>query len=273
MQHKYIFKKDYDEKYQVSKDMKVFCYSKKQLKRLCENEGEYKLVGETRKANKKEEIAQLLIENNDPMIVSEVKSNSRILYREAAYICVGKDEYVILLKSRIPFLILLFGLGLGIGTAVFVLWNILVNPIIPTLQPDHPLPDEDPSVEIIEDDNTEQVESEEGGGSVSMIYTLEAKASLSNQKVEIYFRNPNASNHGVVLQLYVGSGENEVMLAESGLVNAGYGLYELELIPDVAILSEGVYDAFYKVLYYDTQTGEKALVESTITDVALTVTN
>ena len=47
----------------------------------------------------------------------------------------------------------------------------------------------------------------------------------------------------------------------------------MDMIEDSAILSEGVYNAVYKVLYYDALTGEKALVESTITDVALTVTN
>ena len=105
-----------------------------------------------------------------------------------------------------------------------------------------------------------------------MIYTLTAGLSLSDNSISMYFKNPNASNHDVVLELYLVDGGTEIKLAQSGLVKAGYGLYEMTVLEDSAVLQEGIYQGKYKVLYYKPDTGERALVESDIEGLTIAVT-
>ena len=66
-------------------------------------------------------------------------------------------------------------------------------------------------------------------------------------------------------------GEDEILIAKSGLVKPGFGLEELDFDRESAILQEGSYDAKYKLLYYDETTTEKALVETDLPDVDLKV--
>lgn len=270
---KRIPKQDYDEQFRVNKDEKILCYSKKQLECLYPNADAYKIIGETTKNNKKEKIAELVINDNETYVVSAYDGHNGAHFKTVGYVCVGEDQYIALLENRFIFMILCLCMVAGIVVALLLLWLLVINPAAPVISPEHPLPEPDPYVEEIEEDDTEKMQSDQGGGSVSMIYTLTADLSLSTGKANIYFMNPNASNHDVMVQLCIVSGEEDVLIAESGLVQAGYGLYTMTMIEDAAVLSEGVYDAVYKVLYYDSLTGEKALVESTITDVALTVTN
>lgn len=272
MMLKRIPKQDYDEQYKVGKDAKILCYSKKQLDQLYPDAA-YTIIGETTQNNKKEKIAELQVDGHDALIVSKYGEHKGLLYSTVGYVCVGKDEYVALLNNRFAFLLILLILLAAIIIAVVILCQVVLNPSVPVINPDHPLPDEDPYVEVIPEDETEKVQSESGGGSVSMIYTLVADLDLSSGKANIYFMNPNASNHDVVVKLCVLDDDKEVVIAESGRVQAGYGLYKLDMTEGSAVLSSGVYDAVYKVQYYDPLTGEKALVESTITDVALTVTD
>ena len=75
----------------------------------------------------------------------------------------------------------------------------------------------------------------------------------------------------MVLELYVISGSDDIKIAKSGRIQAGYGLYQMSLLEDAAELSEGVYRGKYKVIYYNPDTGERALVESDITDLQITV--
>ena len=72
--------------------------------------------------------------------------------------------------------------------------------------------------------------------------------------------------------MYIVSGGNEYLIAKSGLIKAGYGLYKLTLSEDAPTLTEGVYTAYYKIGYYNPETGERALVEADIKDVTVTVT-
>lgn len=272
VQYRNIIMQDYDEKYKISKERQILCYSKKKLEKKYPDGNAYTIIGEAKKKNKKEQIAELIFDDDEPLIVSELNKNSKLLYRKAGYVCVGNDAYIALLKSRFLFFILLFGSLCGIGIAGYLLWNMLISPV-PTIAPEYPLPEDDPYDQPLEDDESEKVESEAGGGSVTMAYTLEAGLSLSDKTASVYFMNPNASNHSVSLDLYIVSGEQEVMIAQSGLVSPGYGLTQMDLIEDAVNLSEGVYEGYYKVHYYNSETGEMALVESTITDLTVTVTN
>jgi hypothetical protein len=162
----------------------------------------------------------------------------------------------------------MFALILGIMIALFLLWKVLFQSV-PVVDPDHPLPDEDTYMEKMEDDDTEKVHND--GGAVSMIYTLAADLSLSKEQATIYFKNPNASNHDVMIHLCIVEDEKLIPVAKSGLLKAGYALNKMDMLEETVRLKKGNYDAAYVVYYYDPLTGEKALVESTIEDVTLRV--
>ncbi len=260
---------DYDRKVKIEKQ-KFFCFSKKLLKRKYPND-DFHLVGETRAHNRKRAVGKLPF-GEKVFVVSGVGEHSKILNRTAGYVHVGEDDYIVLLKSRIPFLLWLFFLLLGIAAAGILLFRLWQGPKAPAIDPYHPLPEEDSQAESIQDDHSQKAQSEKGGGSVSMIYTLKADLSLSGGSISMHFKNPGASNHDVVLELYILSDGTETKIAQSGRIRAGYGLYEMQMDREAAVLQEGIYQGKYKVLYYDPDTGERALIESDITDLEITVT-
>lgn len=258
---------DHDQKIKFEKQ-EVLCYSKKQLDKLYPDGG-YAVVGEVKRNNKKEEIGQLRIgKKNYP--VSEFGSNNKLLNSRAGYVRVGGDEFIAVLNSRVPFLIILLGLVVAIGLVLALALGGDNGPVV--INPDHPLPDVDVNQTPIEDDDSAKADVEDGGGSVSMIYTLEAALSLTTGEIEIYFKNPNASSHDVVVELYIVSGEQEYLLATSGRVAAGYALSLLTLSEDAPQLSEGIYTGLYRLQCYDPISGEMALVAPEITGVNITVT-
>ena len=263
---------DHDKKLRYEQ-VDVYCYSKKQLDKRYGDGGSYRVVGETKTKNKKEEIAQLLLnKQNKPLVVCKPDLHNAILYKRAGYVHVGNDEYVALLKPRWPFLLLFFGLlTAAVILATMLMQQTEAGPVV--INPGNPLPPRDPYVSPIEDDDTEKADVAEGGGSVSMIYTLEAKATLSSGEIGIYFKNPNASSHNVVVELYLLNGEDEVLVAQSGLVEPGFALDRLTLHSDAAVLTEGVYEGLYKVQCYDPVSGERALVAPQITGVSVSVYN
>ena len=259
---------DHDKKIQYG-NREVLCYSQDQMDQLYPNGG-YFVLGETLANNKKEQIASLLLGRSE-FSVSKTKSHSRILYRVAGYARVGENEFILLLKSRLAFLILLFGGVLSLIALTALLISLLQPKEPQIIDPDHPVPTEDGNAAALEDDNSTRPDVEEGGGSLSMIYTLEAELSLSTGEISIYFKNPNSSTHDVSIILYVTSGDQEVAIAQSGLLKAGYGLNTLEYLPETATLTEGVYTGKYLLSCFDPETGERALVQPEITGVTITV--
>lgn len=267
MRYSVAMMSDYDQKVKIGKE-KVFCYSKKQLEKAYPD-GNYQIVGETKNKNKKKIISQLRLRNNE-FDVCEVGSHSGLLHRRAGYVHVGGDYYIALLKPRWPFLLILLGLLLLLGLTV----NVLLTPREPVeITPDHPAPVIDPNSALIEDDDSQKADAPEGGGSLSMIYTLEAKLTLSTGEIEIYFQNPNSSTHNVSVELFVLNGEERVSLAQSGLVTAGSQLTRLNMTEGAAVLREGIYEGLYVLSCYDPVSGERALVQPEITGVELTVRN
>jgi hypothetical protein len=163
----------------------------------------------------KEEIAALNVWRSK-FIVSKLEDNSKVLYKKAGFVAVGPDQYVVLLKHRFAFLFWFLGLLLGLGVAAVLLWSALFSKPEPEIiDPDHPLPTEDINAETLPDEG-DAVISEEGGGSVSMIYTLSVNASLSSGTAQIDFRNPSVSNHDVAIVLYVISDGKEYPIFRNG---------------------------------------------------------
>lgn len=137
------------------------------------------------------------------------------------------------------------------------------------LIPDYASQKEEPNAESIPDDSNEKMENPEGGGSVSLVYSREVSISLSNKIAELLFMNPGKSNQDIILQIVI----QDVVIAQSGILKAGNQITELELMSEmVEKLSDGIYEGNFNVLYYDPETGEKAIVNTEI-PVTITVTN
>lgn len=259
----------YDKRLKL-KDQDFLGFSKKTLKKTYKDKN-YIVIGEVKK-EKQQENTNLLIIGNEKHSVTSLGEHSKLFNRKAGYVCVGGDNYIAILKSRVPFLILLFGLLAGIGIGAALLWNMLTGNDVPVISPNHPLPDVDSNIEdIVGDTDIPNNNISEGGGSVSMIYSLNAMLDLTDSNVDILFKNPAKSNHDVVLELYITKDNERTLIAQSGRIPAGNSLSKMDLMPGSAILSEGVYEGVYKVIYYNPLTGERALVESDITDVEVTV--
>lgn len=293
-----IFKQDYDKKIKVG-DEYAFCYSPKKLKELYP-EGNYSISGEARNGSKENQNKYdekqlkklqkmkeqgLVAEGTETLKIGDLRvgntsmsvypsgSSDKLLDKIGGYICIGDGKFVALHESRVPFLITVSSAVAATAVVIAIIIGILANPTPPiVIDPDHPLPDPDPNVTPIEDEDEEQMTSEEGGGAVSMIYTMEADYTLGSDWVEIYFRNPKRSNHDVTIELYVVSEGTEYLLGTSGRVAAGHALYRVTVSQDAPELSKGVYTGLYRIRYYNSLTGEKALVESDIEDIQITVT-
>lgn len=260
------------------------CYSKKEMKKMYDDSDDYRIVGEIIKNNKKRVIGKV-VSGDKEFGVSEKGSHNRILYYPAGFVKVGDDKYIQLLKFR-AFIILFIGLLIGIIIAGIILAKALLggDEIDPDIDKGpviiNPMPDKDPNLVPDDDPNGggqtddgagEKTDIEEGGGSVSMIYTLEADLSLASSEIAMYFKNPSNSSHDVVLELYVMNGEEPIYVSTSGRIPAGTGLFTMTFDPSKASLAMGSYEAQYRVLYYDPNSGERALVESVIDDVILKV--
>lgn len=269
MIYRVVAKSDYHKEVNIGKKNKIRCYSLKDLHNIYPL-NDFKIIGEVTKSDEKQKGSEQQIElGNQLFPITYLGKHSRLRYRKAGYVCVGDDNYVALLSSRLPFLLTLFGLLLAIICTALILWNIMTTPAN-VIKPYNPLPEPDSNAEGLGDGTDDSSNDNTDGGTVSMIYSLDVKLDLSTKQAEIYFQNPSASNHAVVLQLYIISEDKETMIAESGLIKAGNGLYQLSMIDGSAVLSEGLYKGKYKVIFYNPNTGEKALVESDITDLTIT---
>ncbi len=259
MDHKAFKKQDYDSSLKF-KDKVLPCYSKKEFERLYSNKP-YRIIGELSKAENGKDAVLI---GEDKISIARRGTKSRLLFKEAGYINVGDDDYVAIVKLRSSVIAGLLVLILLVVLLLLMLHGVESKKVEPKVNID-------PNAALIEGDDSERVESEEGGGSVTMTYSLEASMSLSSNEIEIYFLNPNSSNHDAQVSMYVLDGDREIKIAESGRITPGHGLNKLTFNSDSATLSVGKYDCKYVVTLYDSDGGDKALISPEITDVVLDV--
>lgn len=272
--YNHILENDYDKRVKLE-ETHVFCYSTKKLKELYPDK-QYIILGETLKHPKKNrrrhsKFGTIYIDSKEKDVYP-VDYYNKLLYKTEGFLSVGGDRFVVLKASRLPFLLALLGILTVAIICFLLLFFIDSTPV--AIRPDHPLPDPDANVMPLpdSDDETPTV-SEEGGGAVTMNYMLQASVNLSSKEIGIYLQNPKRSNHDVSIKMYITSGEEDYLIATSGLIKAGNGLYTLRLSEEAPMLEEGVYHGYYKLSYYDSKTGERALVEADITDLEITVSN
>ena len=136
------------------------------------------------------------------------------------------------------------------------------------LEPDYPQMTEDPNADTIPDDDSEKPVVSNGGGSVTISFMDNVTYSLSTGELSLYYQNPNASTHNVVVQVILESGEDEYLLAQSGILTPGHQVTALQADAGAPQLSVGGYNGKLKLLFYDPETGERAIVD---TDIPCTV--
>ena len=167
-------------------------------------------------------------------------------------------------KYRMCVMILLVILLLGIG--------VIVALCVKKSRSDDFAPKVDQAAEQMESSG-EKLDEPKGGGAVSLTYSTVVTVSTEDRKVRILFENPSKSTKDTSLQLTV-NGQNEgeeLLIAESELIPAGYKLAQMNL-KDKVDLDPGKYEGNLKVLYYDSENGEKEVVDTKI-PVTLAVNN
>ena len=84
---------------------------------------------------------------------------------------------------------------------------------------------------------------------------------ISDKSVSLLFANPGKSNQDIVLQLVI----QDNVIVQSGTLVPGKQVTKLDLSEDAASkLSAGTYEGNFNVLYYDLQSGERAVVHTEI---------
>lgn len=262
---KAINKQNYNKSVKIN-HRDVMAYDRKMLDELYPN-NTYILVGETFEDNKKEQIDTIVLSQKE-LIVSKYGKNSKLLYKRAGYLLVGKNEFLVILQSRLPFIILLFGIILIGLIAGFIGYKTLTHG--PIIAPDYPLPPEDTSASDIKNDSS-TIRDTSHKNRAAIKVAREVTISLDAKKVEFIYQNFNASNKNAVVTLCILKDGNEYAIARSGLVKAGKEIKMMDLLPDAIKLSNGVYNGRIKIDFYDEITGEKAATSTDFDDVEVSV--
>lgn len=174
-------------------------------------------------------------------------------------------------KRNRKFIVIIFLLALislaCIATVVVVLIHHGDAPPA-TLPPDYAPLEEEPNAEILPSDSDEKLEHSEGGGAVGQIYKKEVLVDLSDKKATLLFGNPQKSTQDIVVQIII----HDQVVAQSGRLVPGTQVKVLNLLSDAPALSAGTYtseNCKFVAFYYDSQTGEKAILS---TQIPITVT-
>lgn len=168
-------------------------------------------------------------------------------------------------KSKPNWLILVLLIVTFIAICITV-WALFFRSSGPALSPDYAPQEEEQKAEAIPNDTGEKMENPEGGGSVSLTYSRDVSVDLSDKTASLLFANPGKSNQDIVLQIVI----RETVIVQSGTLKPGNQVTELDLLDGAAKkLSAGTYDGNFNVLYYNTETGEKAIIN---TEIPITIT-
>ena len=165
------------------------------------------------------------------------------------------------LNLLIPILLIITVIAICVAV-----WALFFRDSGDTLTPDYAPREEEEYAETIPGDTGEKMESPEGGGSVSLTYSRDVTVDLSDETAALLFANPGRSNQDIVLQIVV----QDIVIVQSGTLKPGNQVKILDLLDGTAKkLSAGIYEGNFNVLYYDPESGEKAVVN---TEIPITIT-
>ena len=154
--------------------------------------------------------------------------------------------------------------ALCIVTSVAVcmtLWSLFFRKPDIILTPDYAPQKLEQNQEPINNDSKEKMNVEKGGGAVSISFSDKVTVDLSDKLVNLNFANPNKSTQDMVIQIVI----RDQILVQSGKVTPGNKVTVLDLLNGAEKkLVPGGYEGKFIVLYYNTATGEKAVVNTEI---------
>lgn len=160
-------------------------------------------------------------------------------------------------RRRLLIIILVLLLLIAIGITV---WALFFRDTTPVLAPDYaPQQTEENAEPINGDSDGEKLQQQQGGGAVSLTYSKEVTIDLSEKVAKLMFANPNKSNQDMMIQIVV----QDTVIVQSGLLSPGFQVTKLDLF-DNAKLSSGQYEGKFVILYYQKDTGEKAMLNTEI---------
>jgi hypothetical protein len=134
------------------------------------------------------------------------------------------------------------------------------------LAPEYAPHETEQNAETIENDDEDKLEQPEGGGAVSLTYSTEVTIDLSEKQAALHFANPGKSNQDMIVQLVI----EDTEVIQSGLLKPGNQVTKLDLLDGAGNqLTAGKYEGKFVVLYYQQDTGEKAMVN---TEIPVTIT-
>ncbi len=166
-------------------------------------------------------------------------------------------------KRNVLIVLLLLITLIAIGVTV---WALFFREPTVTLAPDYAPQEMEANAETIPGDSGEKLDQPEGGGSVSLTYSKELTIDLSDKKASLLFANPGKSNQDMVVQVVI----QDTVIIQSGLLTPGNQVTALDLLEGAEKqLAEGGYDGKFVVLYYNPDTGEKAILN---TEIPLSIT-
>lgn len=150
--------------------------------------------------------------------------------------------------KRLIFLLLLIAL-FAIALAI---WALFFRNNVEVIIPDR-VPSIEDNAEKIPGDDSQKSDTTTDGGSVSPTFSNEVIVDLKNNKVNLYFANPNKSTHDIVLQIVVG----DTVIAQSGAIVSGNQISELSLANNAnKMLVKGEYNGKFILHFYDKTTGK-----------------
>ena len=160
-------------------------------------------------------------------------------------------------QNKLVLLLLLITL-IAVGVTV---WALFFRDSGPTLAPDYAPQEMEQHAETIPNDSGDKLDKPEGGGSVSLTYSNKVTVDLSDKMAALYFANPGKSNQDMVLQIAI----QDTVILQSGTLKPGNQVKLLDLLEGAEeMLSPGGYEGKFIVLYYDPDSGEKAMVNTEI---------
>ena len=157
-------------------------------------------------------------------------------------------------KWLVPVLCILIVLCMAV-----TVWALFFRDGGSPITPDYPPQGTEENQKPLEGDESEKMESPQGGSSINVTYSVNATVDLSEGTVSLLYANPQASNQDVAILIMI----DDLVVAKSDLINPGNGVDTL-ILEEYAKgkLQAGGYDAELVIRAYDPETGEKAMVDT-----------
>jgi len=175
-----------------------------------------------------------------------------------------KGAMVLGKKEKIFLAIIALITVVAIGVTVWALFFRKPKTDAPSsgLTPDYaPQETEENAESIPGDDTSDKLDSPDGGGAVSMSYTKNVTIDISEEKAVLNFGNPGESNKDMLVQIVI----QDTILVQSGRLTPGHKVSQLDLLDGAAKkLKAGGYEGKIVVLFYDQESGEKAMLNAEI---------